>query len=352
MNLNIIGNGFDLYHGLPSSYYYFGCYLAKNNYEFYEEICNMYNLIYAHMTSYMGHDYDYVVEDIFWSEFEKHLGDVDDGFILDTHNYDLGLEINEDFDIPMNEDAAAETLKKAFIHWIIDTIDKKENYQVINRVMARSGKNYKINFIEDDRFVVFNYTHTLQHIYKIEDWQVLYVHGECTGNEDDELEVGHGNDSRINEIEKIIESYNNKPNSQDFRTKENEYRCLYRYLKKLRKDVNYCMHICDSFYKRIHTRPHYIIVYGMSLGDVDIPYLKQIRDIWKDTKWRFSYFTDSDLEKIKYVCKQSLGLRQDEYEIFEFGNPTYTKILDKIVSIQGIEKYETAEIIRNKQTQI
>lgn len=27
MNLNIIGNGFDLCHGLPSSYYYFGCYL-------------------------------------------------------------------------------------------------------------------------------------------------------------------------------------------------------------------------------------------------------------------------------------------------------------------------------------
>lgn len=103
------------------------------------------------------------------------------------------------------------------------------------------------------------------------------------------------------------------------------------------------MHKCDSFYKSIPTRPDYIIVYGMSLGDVDIPYLKQIRDIWHDTKWRFSYFNTKDLERIKFVCKHSLRLRKDEYEIFKFGNPTYTKILDKIISIQGIEKYETAE---------
>lgn len=30
MRLNIIGNGFDLYHGLPSLYYYFGCFPAQN----------------------------------------------------------------------------------------------------------------------------------------------------------------------------------------------------------------------------------------------------------------------------------------------------------------------------------
>lgn len=29
MRLNVIGNGFGLYHGLPSLYYYFGCFLAK-----------------------------------------------------------------------------------------------------------------------------------------------------------------------------------------------------------------------------------------------------------------------------------------------------------------------------------
>lgn len=32
-NLNVIGNGFDLYHGLPTSYYYFACYILSTNEE-------------------------------------------------------------------------------------------------------------------------------------------------------------------------------------------------------------------------------------------------------------------------------------------------------------------------------
>ena len=40
--LNIIGNGFDLYHGLPTSYYYFACYLLANDETFYDELANMY----------------------------------------------------------------------------------------------------------------------------------------------------------------------------------------------------------------------------------------------------------------------------------------------------------------------
>ena len=74
MSLNIIGNGFDLYHGLPSSYYYFGCYLIKEQTDLYETIGNMYGLIFrkVHRT-YLDFEYDLVVEDIFWREFEKHF---------------------------------------------------------------------------------------------------------------------------------------------------------------------------------------------------------------------------------------------------------------------------------------
>lgn len=62
LNLNIIGNGFDLYHGLPSSYYYFGCYLIKTDAEFYEEFSNMYDFGYMKpIGPSIAHDYDYVV---------------------------------------------------------------------------------------------------------------------------------------------------------------------------------------------------------------------------------------------------------------------------------------------------
>ena len=62
----------------------------------------------------------------------------------------------------------------------------------------------------DDYFLEFNYTHTLQQLYKISDDNIYYVHGECFGEDDDELIIGHGNDYRIYEIKKLIEKFEEK----------------------------------------------------------------------------------------------------------------------------------------------
>ncbi|MBU3130277.1 bacteriophage abortive infection AbiH family protein [Clostridium tagluense] len=62
MNLNVIGNGFDLYHRLPSSYYYFGCYLIEKDPEFYEEVGRRYKFNYTKpIGPLIAHDYEYVV---------------------------------------------------------------------------------------------------------------------------------------------------------------------------------------------------------------------------------------------------------------------------------------------------
>lgn len=69
MRLNIIGNGFDLYHGLPCSYYYFGCFLAKYYPDFYEEMAQMYNF-----SCYRGIGYEEVetvVDDFFGIPLRK-----------------------------------------------------------------------------------------------------------------------------------------------------------------------------------------------------------------------------------------------------------------------------------------
>ena len=41
--LNIIGNGFDLYHGLPTSYYDFACYMLTTDEGLYTELSEMYD---------------------------------------------------------------------------------------------------------------------------------------------------------------------------------------------------------------------------------------------------------------------------------------------------------------------
>ncbi|MGG7175300.1 AbiH family protein [Clostridium neonatale] len=338
MQLNIIGNGFDLYHGLPSSYYFFGCYLIKNDPKFYEELGEMYNFKFAKMIGPpIGHDYEYVVEDIFWREFEKHLGEVDENFIIYTHDDDLNLENDDPIDIEMNEDMIAEKLKQAFVHWVKDTLDQNENYELIIKSMKEVINPIKFNC--DDYFLNFNYTHTLQKIYDVPDERIHYVHGECLGD-DDELIIGHGNDERIIEIEGFIYELESKYNyTQSSKNEINEYECLLRILKKLRKNVNSCKVYCDSFFKEIGDGIKIINVFGMSLGDVDIPYLKHIREKWPNAQWKFSYYSYDDKVRIIEVAENELILNKEDYNIFKFSNTRAREIKEKIIELQDITKY-------------
>lgn len=340
MNLNIIGNGFDLYHGFPSSYYYFGCYLIENDNEFYEHMGDLYGFMYRkNVRTYPDLEFDYKVENIFWSEFENHLGDIEDGAIVDTHNPFLGLEI-EEYDIPMNEDEEAEKIKEAFIHWVSDSVDANQNYQILKKFISGSDKRaYTLDFNDEDRFLVFNYTHILQKIYGINEIAIQYVHGECTGSEDDELIIGHGNSERIKELNKIIQEYDSRSLSQTGRTKQLEYECLKSFIRRLQKDVECCMGMCDWFYDRITEEPEYINVYGLSYGNVDIPYLLQIREKWVNSKWRFSYYSTRDEIRAREVATNELKLKPNEYETFQFINNDSSKILKNIIRAQGITEY-------------
>lgn len=339
MQLNIIGNGFDLYHGLPSSYYFFGCYLIKNNPEFYAKIGNMYNFTFAEFVgSAIDYEYNLVVEDIFWREFEKNLGEVNEYFIVDTHDNDLNLENDDPIEIEMNEDRVAEELKQAFVHWVKDTLDQDENYKLILKSMKKATNALKFKY--DDYFLVFNYTHTLQKIYNISDEKIHYVHGECLGDDDDELIIGHGNDIRIQEIEGIIyDLENNYDYTQSSMNKIEEYRCLSKFLSKLRKDVGICKVSCDSFYKQMSNDITIIKVFGMSLGDVDIPYLKQIRKRWPNAHWKFSYYSDEDRARVFEIAENEISMKKNEYSLFEFSNTIARETQEEIVELQNIVKY-------------
>lgn len=338
LNLNIIGNGFDLYHGLPSSYYYFGCYLIKNDADFYEEVGRRYGFGYMKpIGPPIAHDYDYVVENIFWRDFECHLGEVDEFFIVDTHEDDLGLEYNAPIDIEMDEDKIAEKLKQYFVHWVRDTLDKDENYDIISELMKEIDNRIVLN---DDYFLEFNYTHTLQKLYKISDDRIYYVHGECFGEDDNELIIGHGNDYRINEIKKLIKSLEeNYDFTQKSSNEINEYKCLLSYIKRLRKDVNSHMEMCDMFYRKIGDNLDCINVYGLSLGEVDIPYLEQIREKWPNAKWNFSYYSLEDEIRIVDAATRLLNLNEEEYGTFHFSNALSNRIREEIIKVQNIDSY-------------
>lgn len=339
MVLNIIGNGFDLYHGLPSGYYHFACYLIEKDPEFYDEIVNMFNLGgYKKMKSPIEDDFIYVVAEDLWKKFEEYLGNINEDSIVGTNLEDLGLENDDPVELEMNEDIMAENLKKAFTNWVRDTLDKKENYDLIQEEMKEAKE--KVNFSDDEYFLVFNYTHTLQNIYKISEDRVHYVHGECLGNDNDELIIGHGNDVGIEEIKNKIDILEDEYDySQSSSNEIGEYNCLLNILREFRKDVNGCKSYCRDYYNRINGDIDLIKVFGLSLGEVDMPYLQQIKEKWPEAKWKFAYYNQADIININEATK-ILNINEKQYDLFKFTNERQLEILNKIISLQGIIEHE------------
>ncbi len=339
MNLNIIGNGFDLYHGLPSSYYHFGCYLIDNDHEFYEEIGDRYNV--RTMTPIgppIGHDFAPYVENMFWSDFERHLGDVSEYSILETSEDDLGLECDDPVELEMYDHLAAKKIIKQFVNWVSDTLDLADNYNEIKSNLTPS--NGLLALSQNEKYITFNYTHTLQNIYNIPDNIIHYVHGECTGSQDDELVVGHGNDERINEIKRTVntlrEEYDWKQSSMN---RINEHRSLIDFLTLLRKDVTACVNECAWFYDSITDDVHNITIYGLSFGDVDIPYLIQLRNLWPNAAWKFSYYGKASISRINDVAENRLGLTTNQYSVFQFSNGVANTIQSNIISAIDLNQY-------------
>lgn len=342
MDLNIIGNGFDLYHGLPSSYYFFGCYLIEKNPELFIAMSKWFDFrYYSKMRGYPYEDFEYGVENQFWSIFEERLGKVNDNAIIGTYDYDLGLEI-EEYDIPMDDYLLADEVRKAFVLWVSETLDVKSNYKIINEY-KKLGL-FDMIFSNRDKYVVFNYTHTLQRVYQIKDYNVCYVHGECTGEEDDNLVFGHCNEKRMQEIEKIIEEYDKRSLYQAERITQLEHECLLKFMKSLQKDVEGCKVYLNIFYDFFKEEPENINVFGMSLSDIDYPYLEQIKIRWPSAKWRFSFFSSKDSDMIDTVAKK-LGILESQYDKFEFRNDESNNIAMKIVNDLGIVRYDQVSTI-------
>lgn len=164
--LYVIGNGFDLWHGLPTSYD-----------QFYE---------FARVTLDEAEAYYYfdLAQTGPWCDFENSLGRFDWRLFYEAHdNTDVTAEkfrpseiYGLEDDLTEQSDSHVNAIRECFREWI-DGIDI-------------SVAKKKMIFAPDDRFFTFNYTSTLQSAYGIEDEKVFHIHGRS--DRFDELVFGHG----------------------------------------------------------------------------------------------------------------------------------------------------------------
>ncbi|MGM9817374.1 MAG: AbiH family protein [Paludibacteraceae bacterium] len=258
MDLIIIGNGFDLEHGLKTRYSDFKNYLTKLD----GKDCVLLEKVYK-----FGDQ---------WCDFEDGLGKIKDTEealgALKMYNNQGGYIVEK-------------TLRDRFPCWI-KAIHKGE----IDAYPPR--KVFSLS--TSDLYFSFNYTHTLFDSYGIPLSNTKHIHGcvasqMCFGNE--AIIFGHA------------QCYGDV--------------LAQRLLDNTTKDVNGIKANNKSYFdslskKNIDT----IKVFGHSYSDIDFPYFQEIRNQLPNAKWMFGCYDESDQTKaFNYIY--NLQLKESERELVD-----------------------------------
>ncbi|MDO5151106.1 MAG: AbiH family protein, partial [Oscillospiraceae bacterium] len=329
----IIGNGFDLYHGLPSSYYYFGCYLVDHYEDFYVVMGNMYNF---KTYSYRMHEEPEpaIQYNLFWSDFEVNLGHLDSSWLECSLIDNLDLEWNEDaVELEVEGTENAKIVKDYFVEWVCKTLDTPIGFDIVEKSICEN----KLSLPGNSYFINFNYTSSLERLYKISEEDIFYIHGKAN-DDNPSLVVGHDNNQGINDLEKQIEekesdlysSYN-----QAMLNRINELKAEKKILENLYKPTSSI--ISDIEIKLNGKHFEEIYVYGLSCGSVDIPYIKCLKSMFPEAKWHFSYYDEKEKEARKSLVDQVI--EPDNATYFEFKNDNAAIIEQEIIQTLGIKTY-------------
>lgn len=265
--LYVIGNGFDLHHGLPTSYNDFHKYVQKN----YPEIEN-------DLEEFFCLDLD---KNDLWSDFENGLGTFSWKSFFDEHNQidleDENFKPSEAFgledDLIQETDELIARIRFAFEDWIaqisLDSVTKK------------------LEIDTKSKFLSFNYSLTLEMVYGVSNQNLLHIHGEIENNLGS-LIFGHNQE--LEQEDELDE--NGDSNRTLFSDSENVVKRTYYSFQKpvndtIEKNINFFESLSDI---------EEIIILGHSLNSIDIPYLKEIKKYVNDKCiWNVSFYKNEEV---------------------------------------------------------
>lgn len=267
-SLIIIGNGFDLAHGIESSYWNFKCWLGSRNNQ---RIIDLMDVFFSHVTDV-------------WSNAEQALGEYDEEEILSycrpDEEFDYDHSLSSSARIEDSPDSiflpVLEEFKSAFYEWVISIdIDDVESIYT---------------FSPQYLFLTFNYTDTLESIYGINEGQIAHIHGSRLASYD--FVIGHSNRRNPKDV------WSKEGLTFELQAHEN----IVTWMNELVKSYADNIQCHRAFFDNLNGIKN-ILTYGHSMAEVDWPYFEEIiRIVGPDIPWIVSYFSDNDLvnaEKFK-----------------------------------------------------
>jgi len=313
--LYIIGNGFDLHHGIASKYADFKTYLAKHDRD----------LLYA-----LEQLYD--CDDI-WGDFEQNLLTISRETFM---NYISPLfptnEVDhEDFtyaELYFSQDSAGELVDELTANL------KKHFHQWIRTLTLPAGYEKRLLRLDPNAlYLSFNYTDFLDTTYGVLTHQICYLHGQKS-DKTGSIILGHGespensleNWRKANEKERRFQPRLKNKRNKSYNNSNPTY--LAYFLKDETKGnwrsearyhaINFATERIEDYYERsfknfekvLETHKSFItslhqiktiVVIGHSLSKVDLPYFEKILTVNDDPnniQWQISFHSEANSTRI------------------------------------------------------
>lgn len=287
--LYIIGNGFDLYHDIPSGYADYRNWLESHHMDILSSISNFFEVLESENE---------------WNDFEKNLGEKD---ILE-YSKNVARESWPDFSSDEFRDRdyhASEINAEVETEDICQKVTSTFGEWIDSLPEGSASKKIHIQR-KDSFFINFNYTRTLENLYKIPSKQILHIHGE---QGKDNYVLGHGksyqdfiddvNDSIPAPPDNMpIEEYEKWYSGQTDMFVEQAVHATANILADMQKDCKGIIEQNAPLFKQFKNLQE-IYIFGFSFSEIDIPYLNAIASEINMTnvRWTVSCFRLRDKKR-------------------------------------------------------
>ncbi|EPO5780002.1 bacteriophage abortive infection AbiH family protein [Vibrio harveyi] len=280
--LFIIGNGFDLWHKLPTSYR-----------DYYKQ--------YKGYLDQIEHYFSYgLQEEELWSDFENVLGQFDESILIEENDF---MDFSGD-EFPTQQMYGLEDAVDNFSREIINDIT--DSFTEWLKGISLDKLVQQMVFPDQAQYISFNYTPTLQQIYAVPETNVNHIHGSLV--QSNSLIFGH--------TETVIRA---TAEEDTYYTEAiNHGR---KVLEVLQKPVNDIITSNLTPWLNKNGNISSITVIGHSLNNIDLPYFSHILEEFPDAHWQcYSYSQEESLAHSSIL--QQIGVPKNNLKV-----GTYTDLV-------------------------
>lgn len=310
--LYIIGNGFDLHHGLDTKYSSFGLWLEKKSSDTYG-----YLIKYLYLPELDVDEPESLIDPL-WSDLESAFANLDADELL-----------NEFSDYAPNY--ASDDFKSGDYHtWqqmvgiVTEGLTKDLRSEFKSFISAlkyhKEPEGGFLNIQSEARFLNFNYTDSLEKYYGVDPHNILHIHGKASNNDD--LILGHGLDPEElkpkepsppeNASEEELEEWHEyMADNYDYSYESAKSEALGYFASSL-KNTEEVLKTHEDFFNSLN-EVREVIVIGHSLSNVDKPYFKRVMSsVHPATQWVVSYRDDKESKHNRLL---EMGLAENMFTL-------------------------------------